>query len=143
MSGVCGVRRHELREHEGRVQVLRDHPGQSPVPISPLGPARSGSPFWEVCHSQWWDASSPPAITRTKRRKLPAHTVTRVCAWCFQGKSDYAHQLALDFAVAIDGRYSLNDRYRRAFWINPGYEWTPTQTGGNSIFSLSQKLFLL
>merc|ERR1711966_87373 len=33
-------------------------------------------------------------------------------------------------------------RYRRAYMINPGYEWTPTQTGGASIFSVSQKLFM-
>jgi len=59
------------------------------------------------------------------------------------GKSDYAHQLAVDYAKAIDGRYNLNGRYRRAYWINPGYEWTPTQTGGSSTFSISQKLFLM
>eukprot|EP00961_Rhodomonas_salina_P264299 3572228-Rhodomonas_salina.1 len=58
------------------------------------------------------------------------------------GASPYAKQLAVDFAQALDDRYTLNGRYRRAFWINPGYEWTPTQTGGNSIFSLSQKIFV-
>eukprot|EP00961_Rhodomonas_salina_P139397 1875799-Rhodomonas_salina.4 len=29
-----------------------------------------------------------------------------------------------------------------AYWINPGYEWTPTQTAGKSIFSVSQKVYL-
>lgn len=58
------------------------------------------------------------------------------------GSSDYARQLAVDFANSIHERYSLNGRYVRAYWINPGYEWTPAQTGGRSIFTLSQKLFL-
>eukprot|EP00961_Rhodomonas_salina_P017244 232197-Rhodomonas_salina.1 len=58
------------------------------------------------------------------------------------GDSAYTRQLAQDFAKAINGRYDLNGRYRRAFWINPGYEWTPTQTAGSSPFSVSQKIFL-
>lgn len=57
----------------------------------------------------------------------------------------YAKQLAVDFASAIDDKYSLNGlngRSRRKFWINPGYEWSPTQAGGASLSQLSQKLFL-
>eukprot|EP00961_Rhodomonas_salina_P145746 1962101-Rhodomonas_salina.1 len=50
------------------------------------------------------------------------------------GNSDYAKQLAVDFANVVANQYELNGRFRRAYWINPGYEWTPTQTGGNSIF---------
>mmetsp|Transcript_28804 Transcript_28804/g.68867 ORF Transcript_28804/g.68867 Transcript_28804/m.68867 type:complete len:1587 (+) Transcript_28804:96-4856(+) len=57
------------------------------------------------------------------------------------GESDYGAQLGEDFSRAIAARWSLNDRYNRAFWINPGYEWTPTQTGGTPRFSVSQKLF--
>jgi len=58
------------------------------------------------------------------------------------GDNDYAKALAPDFARAIHERYALNGRFRRAFWINPGYEWTPTQTRGRSIFSVSQKIYL-
>jgi len=58
------------------------------------------------------------------------------------GDNDYAKQLAVDYAAAIADAYDLNQRYRRAFWINPGYEWTPTQTGGASLFQVSQKIFL-
>jgi len=58
------------------------------------------------------------------------------------GASDYTRELAVSFARAIHERYELNGRYRRAFWINPGYEWTPTQTAGRSIFSVSQKIYL-
>eukprot|EP00961_Rhodomonas_salina_P060131 807442-Rhodomonas_salina.2 len=36
------------------------------------------------------------------------------------GASDYAKTLAVDFAEAIHGRYRLNGRYTRAYWINPG-----------------------
>jgi len=58
------------------------------------------------------------------------------------GDNDYAKQLAVDYAGVISSEFKLNGRYKRAFWINPGYEWTPTQTGGRSPFSISQKLFL-
>eukprot|EP00961_Rhodomonas_salina_P143077 1925578-Rhodomonas_salina.1 len=57
------------------------------------------------------------------------------------GNNDYAKQLAVDFANVVADEYKLNGRFRRAYWINPGYEWTPTQTGGTSIFQVSQKLF--
>merc|ERR1711966_323790 len=60
----------------------------------------------------------------------------------FLGNSDYAKDLADGHTQAIYDEYSLNGRYRRAYMINPGYEWTPTQTGGASIFSVSQKLFM-
>jgi len=58
------------------------------------------------------------------------------------GDNDYARQLAVDYAKAIHERYGLNGRYMRAFWINPGYEWTPTQTAGKSLFQVSQKIYL-
>eukprot|EP00961_Rhodomonas_salina_P148779 2002821-Rhodomonas_salina.1 len=58
------------------------------------------------------------------------------------GDNDYAKQLAIDYAKAIHGRYNLNGSYVRAFWINPGYEWTPTQTAGKSLFQVSQKIYL-
>merc|ERR1711906_34918 len=60
----------------------------------------------------------------------------------FLGNSDYAKDLADGHTQAIFSTYALNGRYRRAYMINPGYEWTPTQTGGASIFSVSQKLFM-
>merc|ERR1711966_316704 len=60
----------------------------------------------------------------------------------FLGNSDYAKDLADGHTQAIYAKYDLNGRYRRAYMINPGYEWTPTQTGGASIFSVSQKLFM-
>jgi len=58
------------------------------------------------------------------------------------GDSDYTAALAPNFARAINAKYELNGRFRRAYWINPGYEWTPTQTGGKSLFSVSQKIYL-
>jgi len=58
------------------------------------------------------------------------------------GENDYARDLAVDFVKAIHERYTLNGRYTRAYWINPGYEWTPTQTAGKSIFQVSQKVYL-
>eukprot|EP00961_Rhodomonas_salina_P180725 2439232-Rhodomonas_salina.1 len=58
------------------------------------------------------------------------------------GENDYARDLAVGYVNAIHGSYGLNGRYIRAYWINPGYEWTPTQTAGKSIFSVSQKVYL-
>eukprot|EP00961_Rhodomonas_salina_P134669 1811455-Rhodomonas_salina.1 len=53
---------------------------------------------------------------------------------CIFGNSTHATQLALDFANVVATEYQLNGRFRSAYWINPGYEWTPTQKGGASIF---------
>lgn len=58
------------------------------------------------------------------------------------GESDYADQLGRTFSYLVSQKYSLNGKFNRAFWINPGYEWTPTQTGGQELFTLSQKLIM-
>ena len=58
------------------------------------------------------------------------------------GNNNYVKMLADGHTKAIHEEYDINGRYRRAFMINPGYEWTPTQTGGTPIFSVSQKLFM-
>jgi len=57
------------------------------------------------------------------------------------GQNDYSKTLGSGFASTIMTKYSINGRYKRAFWINPGYEWTPAQTAGGAKFSLTQKLF--
>eukprot|EP00961_Rhodomonas_salina_P220094 2975583-Rhodomonas_salina.1 len=51
------------------------------------------------------------------------------------GDSTYTRELAVSFVNTIRTRYPLNGRYVRAFWINPGYEWTPTQTAGKALFA--------
>eukprot|EP00961_Rhodomonas_salina_P198122 2673245-Rhodomonas_salina.2 len=64
--------------------------------------------------------------------------------------ANYSARLANGFMSAMRNRYnlgddaapSLNNRYTRAYWINPGYEWTPTQTGGASIFTVSQRIMM-
>jgi hypothetical protein len=58
------------------------------------------------------------------------------------GENGFSRGLAVNFVKAIHQRYSLNGRWTRAYWINPGYEWTPTQTAGKSIFQVSQKVYL-
>jgi len=58
------------------------------------------------------------------------------------GASDYADGLGRDYSCVIAQKYKLDSRYNRAWWINPSYEWTPTQTGGQPIFTVSQKIFL-
>jgi len=58
------------------------------------------------------------------------------------GASDYAAALGRNFSYLVAQRYALNGQYTRAFWVNPGYEWTPTQTGGQSKFALSQRIAL-
>jgi len=58
------------------------------------------------------------------------------------GSSEYAADLGRNFSYLVARRYELNGQHNRAFWINPGYEWTPTQTGGQANFFLSQKMVL-
>eukprot|EP00286_Rhodomonas_abbreviata_P011166 CAMPEP_0181331448 /NCGR_PEP_ID=MMETSP1101-20121128/24503_1 /TAXON_ID=46948 /ORGANISM="Rhodomonas abbreviata, Strain Caron Lab Isolate" /LENGTH=1819 /DNA_ID=CAMNT_0023440901 /DNA_START=147 /DNA_END=5606 /DNA_ORIENTATION=+ len=56
------------------------------------------------------------------------------------GSSDYAEALGRNYSRAIQQRFALNQRYTRAFWVNPGYEWVPSQTNGASLFQLSQRI---
>ena len=58
------------------------------------------------------------------------------------GYSQYAQDLADLHSQAINAGYNLNGRYRRAYMINPGYEWLPTQPGYAPGFRISQKLFM-
>lgn len=58
------------------------------------------------------------------------------------GESDYTKNLGAQYSQHIGTKYKLNDRYKRAWFINPGYEWTPQQSDRTSIFSLSQKIFM-
>jgi hypothetical protein len=61
------------------------------------------------------------------------------------GGSDEAANLGRAFAGVISTKYLAGtgaDRYNRAWWINPGYEWTPSQTNGKSIFNLSQQIIM-
>jgi len=58
------------------------------------------------------------------------------------GDSTYADGLGRTYSCLIAKKYKLDGRFRRAWWINPSYEWTPTQTGGQPIFTISQKIFL-
>jgi len=58
------------------------------------------------------------------------------------GSSDYAHQLGVNFSSLIAAKYQLNGVSRRAWWINTGYEWAADLTGGQPIFSLSQRVIL-
>eukprot|EP00961_Rhodomonas_salina_P216773 2928413-Rhodomonas_salina.2 len=59
------------------------------------------------------------------------------------GDNDYAYGLGQNFSQTVADKYTLNGQWKRAYMINPGYEWTPTQTGGQSIFTVSQKIVLL
>jgi len=58
------------------------------------------------------------------------------------GDSTYSSNLGSAYSRMIANKYDINGRYKRAYWINPGYEWTPTQVGGRQIFVVSQKLFV-
>eukprot|EP00286_Rhodomonas_abbreviata_P015936 CAMPEP_0181316116 /NCGR_PEP_ID=MMETSP1101-20121128/15724_1 /TAXON_ID=46948 /ORGANISM="Rhodomonas abbreviata, Strain Caron Lab Isolate" /LENGTH=2299 /DNA_ID=CAMNT_0023423343 /DNA_START=79 /DNA_END=6978 /DNA_ORIENTATION=- len=58
------------------------------------------------------------------------------------GGSEYTEALGTSYEGVLQARYTLNGRWTRAWWINPGYEWTPAVTGGTSKFSLSQRIVL-
>jgi len=55
---------------------------------------------------------------------------------------DYSYDLGQSFAKVIEDRYRLDGRSRRAWWINPSYTWTASQTGGEDRFSLTQKIIM-
>ena len=59
------------------------------------------------------------------------------------GASDYAEGLGANFSALISRQYALNSRYRRAFWINPGFTWTGAGVAGADRFTLSQWLVMV
>jgi hypothetical protein len=44
--------------------------------------------------------------------------------------SEYAGLLGANYSKIIDDRCNLNGRYRRAWWINPGFVWNALQQSG-------------
>jgi len=58
------------------------------------------------------------------------------------GESEYVRELGESYASVIARKYQLDGRSRRAWWINPGYDWVPSLTGGVRKFQLTQKLLL-
>jgi hypothetical protein len=56
------------------------------------------------------------------------------------GGSDYARDIGQNFSQIIRARFNINDRFNRAFWINPGYEWMPQIFGTR--FTISQRLIM-
>eukprot|EP00286_Rhodomonas_abbreviata_P022713 CAMPEP_0181307398 /NCGR_PEP_ID=MMETSP1101-20121128/10856_1 /TAXON_ID=46948 /ORGANISM="Rhodomonas abbreviata, Strain Caron Lab Isolate" /LENGTH=1245 /DNA_ID=CAMNT_0023413607 /DNA_START=113 /DNA_END=3850 /DNA_ORIENTATION=+ len=58
------------------------------------------------------------------------------------GGSGYAYELGVNYSAIVANRYMLDGRSRRAFFINPGYTWTVQQTGGQPVFTLTQKIMM-
>ena len=54
----------------------------------------------------------------------------------------HAAGVAANFSRLVAQQRRLDHAQSRAFWINPGYEWTPTLQRGRATFQLSQKLLL-
>jgi hypothetical protein len=71
------------------------------------------------------------------------HDMQQTSAWMQEnifGFSEYADDLARNYTSMIRSRYAINDRYKKAWYFNPGYKWT-AQAGSSaqSILSLSDK----
>eukprot|EP00286_Rhodomonas_abbreviata_P019523 CAMPEP_0181303338 /NCGR_PEP_ID=MMETSP1101-20121128/8501_1 /TAXON_ID=46948 /ORGANISM="Rhodomonas abbreviata, Strain Caron Lab Isolate" /LENGTH=1216 /DNA_ID=CAMNT_0023408897 /DNA_START=61 /DNA_END=3711 /DNA_ORIENTATION=- len=78
-----------------------------------------------------------PVSTLPAARNLEATFMSTVL-----GDSTYGDGLGRDFAYEVAKKYQLDGQVARAWWINPGYEWTPTQTNGQSLFTLSQNIVM-
>jgi hypothetical protein len=124
MPTTCVIRRDVSGRNNYPVQNGRQWPTAMELPHCPD----------EDCNDQLVAASTAGVnggSDLTDRSKFMASIL---------GDSDYANNLGIDFSNVIAKRYMLNDRYKRAWWINPGYEWTPTQTANAALFQVSQKL---
>ncbi|KAJ1483148.1 hypothetical protein T484DRAFT_1896446, partial [Baffinella frigidus] len=55
------------------------------------------------------------------------------------GGSEYAAQLGANFSHILSDKFALNRRYRRAWWVNPGFTWNRQQyvAAGFHRFSVS------
>ena len=60
------------------------------------------------------------------------------------GVSEYSKAFAANFTNLVRAHYDVNDRYNKAWFINPGYTWAASATAGaQSILSLSDKMILV
>jgi len=109
----------------------REYPNRNGAPDTAMEILASSSP-----------KDSTEAEIDTLAGSLAATSAESLFLTDILGNSVYTKDLAVAFAKTIHARYNLNGRYRRAYWINPGYEWTPTQTDGRSVFTVSQKVYL-
>jgi hypothetical protein len=51
------------------------------------------------------------------------------------GNNEFAQDLAYNFTALARQRYSINDRYTKAYYLNPGFNWP-----GTSSIALSDKM---
>ncbi|KAJ1468642.1 hypothetical protein T484DRAFT_2027083 [Baffinella frigidus] len=60
-------------------------------------------------------------------------------------ESEYAGNLGANYSQIISDKFNLNGRYRRAWWINPGYVWNQEQIKiqGTNRLTLSQRIMLI
>ncbi|KAJ1483295.1 hypothetical protein T484DRAFT_2600159 [Baffinella frigidus] len=61
------------------------------------------------------------------------------------GRSEYAAQLGANFSYILSDKFALNRRYRRAWWVNPGFTWNKQQyvAAGFDRYSVSQRVMLV
>lgn len=59
------------------------------------------------------------------------------------GYSEYSDGLARNFTNIIRTRYAINDRYRKGWYVNPGYPWSARAgSAAQSILSLSDRTII-
>lgn len=58
------------------------------------------------------------------------------------GFSDFANKTATDFTNIIRDKHAINDRYNKAWFVNPMYKWT-VEGSPQAILSLSEKTIIV
>ncbi|KAJ1493121.1 hypothetical protein T484DRAFT_1769251 [Baffinella frigidus] len=60
-------------------------------------------------------------------------------------ESEYSGNLGANYSQIISDKFDLNGRYRRAWWINPGFVWNQEQMQiqGTNRLTISQRIMLL
>ena len=59
--------------------------------------------------------------------------------------SEYSFNLGANYSRILHDKFSLNARYRRAWWINPGFVWNRQQMASAAMnrYTVSQRLALI
>lgn len=78
---------------------------------------------------------------------MNTHDLNMDSAWLQRhllGYSENSDALARNFTNMVRSRYAINDRYKKAWFINPGYPWSvQANSGAQSVLSLSDRTVIV
>eukprot|EP00961_Rhodomonas_salina_P114974 1547105-Rhodomonas_salina.1 len=75
------------------------------------------------------------------------HSEQQTAEWLQEhmlGESAFAAEYACNFTRLVRGKHNINDRFNKAWFVNPSYKWPVAAAGGpQSVLGLSDKMIMV